>query len=420
MDKEGIIDEAAIDELLAVANKELFALEPETAAPADNETSQLSATEEKQPPQTFITQKIFIFTQLLRQMQLRGKVCIAVVLLLCLCIGAGGYLGYQNKKQLQEAPLSFDEIIQQGITFEGRTFVTYAGRGNKNVVSAFLDAGMEVNTSRNTDGWTALTAASFYKKTELVKLLLEKQANVNLQDRYGRTPLMYAAAMDNEEIVTLLLHAGADPNIQDHYGRTALMEAYSKNAAKIAETLKNSGADPNPPAAPPSPVKETPSPSTPAVPEEIRLSPGRAGLIKIGMALEDIKKISPALSLSEEYSNGSKQTFAIIPSPNTSTPSLKLELSAGKSKLVSTVSVYDENFSTEKNITIHSTVGEIRSQYSINEIRVIDSSLYLQVKSMKMLFELDINDSAVLLNWIKNDTPDAIPSNTKIKRIILY
>ncbi|MBP2659137.1 MAG: Ankyrin repeat-containing protein, partial [Firmicutes bacterium] len=134
-----------------------------------------------------------------------------------------------------EAPLPLDKIVQQGITFEGKNLITYAGRGDEAIVLAFLDAGMDINTTRNTDGWTALTAASFYKKPEMVKLLLEKQAIVNVQDRSGKTPLMYAAAMGTEKITTLLLEAGANPNTQDKNGRTALMEAYSKQEAKIAE-----------------------------------------------------------------------------------------------------------------------------------------------------------------------------------------
>ncbi len=425
MDKEGIMSEAAIDELLAVANKELFA--PESAS-ANSEIDQLSASEENVSQGIPPTKKIAFLTQLLQESQIKRKLA-AVLLLLCICILTGGYAGYQKALQTIEAPLPLDKIIQQGITFEGKNLITYAGRGDKPIVLAFLDAGMDINTTRNTDGWTALTAASFYKKPEMVKLLLEKQALVDIQDRSGRTPLLYAAAMGTEEITTLLLEAGANPNTQDKNGRTALMEAYSKQEAKIAELLKSAGAGPTLPAivrkedipdAPASQTKKVPQTASSTIPDEVRMTVSKAGLIPIGMPLEDVKKLYPTLTLNEMYIDGSKKILANIFLENNSDPSLVLELSRGKSQLVSIINVYDSRFTTDKSITLHSTVGDIRDQYSVSEIRVIDHSLYLLVKSTKMLFELDINDPMIPISWTESGSPDSIPSDTKIKRVIMY
>ncbi|EIW17580.1 MULTISPECIES: ankyrin repeat domain-containing protein [Pelosinus] len=425
MDKEGIMSEAAIDELLAVANKELFA--PESAS-ANSEIDQLSASEENVSQGIPPTQKISFLTQLLQESQIKRKLA-AVLLLLCVCILTGGYVGYQKALQTIEAPLPLDKIIQQGITFEGKNLITYAGRGDKPIVLAFLDAGMDINTTRNTDGWTALTAASFYKKPEMVKLLLEKQALVDIQDRSGRTPLLYAAAMGTEEITTLLLEAGANPNTQDKNGRTALMEAYSKQEAKIAEILKSAGADPtlstivrkeDIPDAPASQAKKVPQIASSTIPDEVRMTVGKAGLIPIGMPLEEVKKLYPALTMNEMYIDGSKKILANIFLENNSDPSLVLELSRGKSQLVSIINIYDSRFTTDKSITLHSTVGDIRNQYSVSEIRVIDHSLYLLVKSTKMLFELDINDPMIPISWTESGSPDSIPSDTKIKRVIMY
>lgn len=426
MDNEGIIDEAAIKELLAEANKELFATESKVVTPSDDDTSQLSTGQRKSSQDA--TFKNILLAQILEQPHLKRKL-VAVVILLCICMASGGYLGYQNGQQILAAPLPLDKIIQQGITFEEKNLVTYAGRGDKDVVIAFLDAGMEINAMRNTDGWTALTAASFYKRTEIVKLLLEKQATVNLQDARGRTPLMYAAAMGADEIVTMLLDAGAKPNLQDKDGRTALMEAYTKQEALIAEILKNAGATSSLPVtttieehfAPSTKSKgrkEFISPSPSAIPEEIRLTVGRAGYVHIGMSLEDLQKIYPSLTLHEEHINGSKEKIATINS-NSSNPSLRLELSKGKIQLVSFINIYDDRFSSDKNITLKSTVGDIRNQYSISDIRVIDNSLYLVVKSMRMLFELDIN-IASSITWLEHNDINAIPPETKISRIIMY
>ncbi len=425
MDKEGIMSEAAIDELLAVANKELFA--PESAS-ANSEIDQLSETEENSSQVIPPIKKLSFLTQLLQESQIKRKLA-AVLLLLCVCILTGGYIGYQKGLATIEVSLPLDKIIQQGITFEGKNLITYAGRGDQPIVLAFLDAGMDINTTRNSDGWTALTAATFYKKPEMVKLLLEKQAIVDIQDRSGRTPLLYAAAMGTEEITTLLLKAGANPNIQDKNGRTALMEAYSKQEAKISELLKAAGADPtlstlvpkeDIPNDPASQAKKVPQAHSSTIPDEVRMTVSKAGLIPIGMPLDDVKKLYPTLTLNEIYIDGSKKTIANIYLEKTSYPSLVLELSREKSQSVSIINVYDSKFATDKNITLHSTVGDIRNQYAVSEIRVIDHSLYLLVKSTKMLFELDINNPMIPINWTESGSPNSIPSDTKIKRIIMY
>lgn len=425
MDEEGVMNEAAIDELLAVANKELFA--PESTSANNEKIDPLSTIEDNLVKEIPPTQKLPFLSQLLQDAQIKKRF-ITILLLLCTCILTGGFWGYQAAQQAVEDTLSLDKMIQQGITFEGKNLITYAGRGNKPIVVAFLDAGMDINATRNTDGWTALTAASFYKQPEIVKLLLEKQALVNTQDRSGRTPLMYAAAVGTEEITTMLLEAGANPNMQDKNGRTALMEAYSKKEVTIAEILKNSGADPSfstiieKEAASDTLTSSTKksSPTSSSIPNEIRMTAHKVGLISIGMPLEDIKKIYPTLTLNEKYIDGNKKTIAAIYFENNSAPSLILELSKGKSQLVSIINVYDPRFKTDRNITLDSTVGDIRNQYSISEVQVIDHSLYLLVRSTKMLFELDINDPMIPINWTENGSPNSIPSDTKIKRVIMY
>jgi hypothetical protein len=420
MDNEGIIDQAEIDELLAVANKELLAPEIEPAKLADSAANQLLTSQDN---------KVSIWSQIKQQQHIK-QIVTTVVLLFILTIASGGFLGYKREQQILTTPLPLEKIIQMGITFEVKNLVAYAERGDKDIVTAFLAAGMDINSQRSTDGWTALTAASFYKKPDIVQLLIENHTAINIQDLYGKTPLMYAAAMGTEEIVILLLEAGANPNIQDKKGRTALMEAYSKQEAKIAEILKNAGANTTLSPA----IKSTESSTSPpkaiskedlvspasTIPEEIRLSIGRAGLIKIGMSIEELQKVYPSLTLREEYIDGRKRTTATIYSQNDSTPSLKIELSNGKIQLVSLINIYDSTFITDKNITLNSTVDDLRNQYSVSEVRVIDNSLFLVIKSMRMLFELDMRNAEIPIEWLKNGNINSIPSTTKIIRMVMY
>lgn len=75
--------------------------------------------------------------------------------------------------------------------------------------------------------------------TEIVKLLLEKNADVNAtSSNGGLTALMYAAQKGHIEIVKLLLNKGADTNVATPDGDTALMLA---NDVEIVKLLINKG-----------------------------------------------------------------------------------------------------------------------------------------------------------------------------------
>ena len=434
MADEEAIEQIDIEELLASAEKELHISEVDLQA--DNITSPETALNKEGPLLTNSESPVqsdqsFSNLELLPKYIYQIKIA-AILILFCFVIITSGFLGYRASHETVTANTPLDKIVQLGITFEDKNLVSYAGRGDKEIVTAFLDAGMNINATRNTDGWTALLSASFYKKTDLVHLLLERQAAVNIQDKQGRTSLHYASAMGAEDIVTMLLEAGANPNLQDKQGRTPLMEAYSKQQAKIAEILKNAGADPNIQPIPKVEEKPTLSPVAKTtekipttaplstIPEEIRLTVNKVGLIHIGMSLDDLQKIYPNYALREEYFDGEKKTTAIINLPNGSIPSLKLDLTNGKIKLVSTISTYDPRFVTDKSITINSTVGDIQKQYSNTEVRIINNSLFLLVKSMRMLFELDTKNADIPVKWLETNNPNSIPPNTKITRIITY
>jgi ankyrin repeat protein len=56
---------------------------------------------------------------------------------------------------------------------------------------------------------------------DVVQLLLDHGADVNVQDNGGRTPLMYAATTFNVTAVRLLLEQGADQSLVDNKGKNA-------------------------------------------------------------------------------------------------------------------------------------------------------------------------------------------------------
>lgn len=79
---------------------------------------------------------------------------------------------------------------------------------------------------------------------ELVKLLLNKGADVNAQDNDSQAPLYEACLVGNLEGVRLLLEHGADVNDgEDVFGRTALHAAVTKGNLDIVKLLVEKGAD---------------------------------------------------------------------------------------------------------------------------------------------------------------------------------
>ena len=88
-------------------------------------------------------------------------------------------------------------------------FLAAARKGDVAKVKSMLDGGVDVNT-RSQYGATALSFACDRGNLDLVKLLIERGADVNAADTfYNATPLTWAADKGFVEIVRLLLDKGA-------------------------------------------------------------------------------------------------------------------------------------------------------------------------------------------------------------------
>jgi uncharacterized protein len=125
-----------------------------------------------------------------------------------------------------------------------------ATAGDAKRIAALVDADRSLANAVARDGYSPLGLASFFKRRDVVKVLLERGAKPSTPSRdQGFTPLHSAVATDagdaTAEIVRLLLDAGADPNAKSKEGGTPLHSAAFTGHLEITELLLAYGADPN-------------------------------------------------------------------------------------------------------------------------------------------------------------------------------
>ena len=114
-------------------------------------------------------------------------------------------------------------------------------------VERFLENGdsRSVTGRRGRDYGTILQAASFGGHKEVVQMLLEKGAEVNVQGGFYGNALQAASAGGHETIVQILLKEGADVNVQGGDDGNALQAASAGGHEKIVQMLLKEGAEVN-------------------------------------------------------------------------------------------------------------------------------------------------------------------------------
>ena len=114
-----------------------------------------------------------------------------------------------------------------------------AGTGTLDEIRKLLAAGANPNApSFRGDGYTPLIEAAFRGRIAVVRLLIEKKADVKARSRAGWTALMSAAWEGHTEVVKLLLENRANPRAKNGRGETALALGESAGNKDIVALLR--------------------------------------------------------------------------------------------------------------------------------------------------------------------------------------
>ena len=137
-------------------------------------------------------------------------------------------------------------IINQIDGDQGTPLHYAVSSGFETVVQLLLENGADVNL-QNKSGKTALHLIKWWsdESNQILELLLQAGANANAKNNDGQTAFHWAAQWGNLDTVEVLLGKGADINAKDNNGWTALHLAAESGKPDTVEVLLRKGADVN-------------------------------------------------------------------------------------------------------------------------------------------------------------------------------
>ena len=129
-----------------------------------------------------------------------------------------------------------------GEVIEGCTALWVAtSKGHFDVVRLLIEQNAEVD-SRTSKNSTPLIAAAFMGHLDIVRCLVENGADVNARNNFNSTPLMIACHSGHLDVASYLVKHGANINLQDNDGSSCLHCASERGHVQLVCELLASGA----------------------------------------------------------------------------------------------------------------------------------------------------------------------------------
>ena len=115
---------------------------------------------------------------------------------------------------------------------------------SKGTIENVLDYGADVNAIDAKVGGSTFHYAVWKRAPAAVlKMLVDRQANINAKSRDGMLPLIYFLALDDMDMFDYLLQAGANPNVYDNNGIGPVHIAAKRNDLEMLSRLRSLGAN---------------------------------------------------------------------------------------------------------------------------------------------------------------------------------
>lgn len=156
---------------------------------------------------------------------------------------------YKNKEDIFDALLAKNANVNVG-GLDGNTknqtpLYLAVIKSREDLVQKLLERGADPNVA-DSAGYVVLgeSCTGVGVNSSIIKMLLDKGANVNYQEPSGATAMMYIAgnqkldAATRTEILKMFLAKGADKKLKDKKGRTALDIAKEYKLTDAVEVLK--------------------------------------------------------------------------------------------------------------------------------------------------------------------------------------
>ena len=159
-----------------------------------------------------------------------------------------------NMKDIVELLLSYGANPNAGLHVEGGSILHRAIIAHVEetpcleTIQLLLENGAEVNTIDTNLNYAPIHVAS-ERSLEVTMLLVNHNADINLENAFDYRPIHFAVRKNQEEIVSFLLTRGVDPNIQTIEGKNTLEMAIINKNLLIVKLLVNAHAIPNLPPA---------------------------------------------------------------------------------------------------------------------------------------------------------------------------
>ena len=137
-----------------------------------------------------------------------------------------------------------DDSFAPSVDYDAENDYKFDDRPYRKNINSVQNQATSINYQDNKGQTLLMLLAEKDEHNKIMKFALEQlSADSNLQNRKGQTALHFAVIAGNIFMVKLLLQHNSLLDIQDHEGKTPLFCAVEKNHVEIADLLLQAGAN---------------------------------------------------------------------------------------------------------------------------------------------------------------------------------